>query len=122
LTVGTSTPQPLFPDLPLATVTGQKIGLEKIVVAFLTCSSKAALAKQLVSPLPRFPDRRFNISQGACQEPGRPPVPPASFQTTVVQGVVVQYLMNPDGFVDSLMDSSFQTTPSFACRRISAKS
>jgi hypothetical protein len=36
-----------------------------------------------------------------AQEPGDPP--PASFQTAVVQGVVAQYLMNPDGFVDGLL-------------------
>src|ERR1700679_3662325 len=30
------------------------------------------------------------------QDSGGPRVPPASFQTTVVQGVVAQYLMNPD--------------------------
>jgi hypothetical protein len=41
-----------------------------------------------------------------AQEPGGPRVPPASFQTTVVQGVVAQYLMNPDGFVDGLLLSN----------------
>jgi hypothetical protein len=41
-----------------------------------------------------------------AQEPGGPPVPPASFQTTVVQGVIAQYLMNPDGFVDGLLLSN----------------
>jgi hypothetical protein len=41
-----------------------------------------------------------------AQEPGGPRVPPASFQTTVVQGVVSQYLMNPDGFVDGLLLSN----------------
>jgi hypothetical protein len=41
-----------------------------------------------------------------AQEDGRPPVPPASFQTTVVQGVIAQYLMNPDGFVDGLLLSN----------------
>jgi hypothetical protein len=46
----------------------------------------------------------FHKARG--QEPGRPPVPPASFQTTVVQGVVAQYLMNPDGFVDGLLLSN----------------
>jgi hypothetical protein len=39
-----------------------------------------------------------------AQEPGGPP--PASFQTTVVQGVVAQYLMNPDGLVDGLLLSN----------------
>jgi hypothetical protein len=39
-----------------------------------------------------------------AQEPGGPP--PASFQTTVVQGLVAQYLMNPDGFVDGLLLSN----------------
>jgi hypothetical protein len=41
-----------------------------------------------------------------AQGPGGPQVPPASFQTTVVQGVVAQYLMNPDGFVDGLLLSN----------------
>ncbi len=41
-----------------------------------------------------------------AQEPGGPRVPPASFQTTVVQGIVAQYLMNPDGFVDGLLLSN----------------
>ena len=31
------------------------------------------------------------------------PGSPASLQTTVVQGAVTQYLMNPDGFVDGLL-------------------
>jgi hypothetical protein len=39
-----------------------------------------------------------------AQEPESPP--PASFQTTVVQGVVAQYLMNPDGLVDGLLLSN----------------
>jgi hypothetical protein len=39
-----------------------------------------------------------------AQEPGDPP--PASFQTRVVQGIVAQYLMNPDGFVDGLLLSN----------------
>jgi hypothetical protein len=38
-----------------------------------------------------------------AQDAGGPRLPPASFQTTVVQGVVAQYLMNPDGFVDGLL-------------------
>jgi hypothetical protein len=41
-----------------------------------------------------------------AQEQGGPRIPPASFQTTVVQGVVAQYLMNPDGFVDGLLLSN----------------
>ena len=41
-----------------------------------------------------------------AQEPGGARLPPASFQTTVVQGVVAQYLMNPDGFVDGLLLSN----------------
>jgi hypothetical protein len=41
-----------------------------------------------------------------AQESGGPRVPPASFQTTVVQGIVAQYLMNPDGFVDGLLLSN----------------
>jgi hypothetical protein len=41
-----------------------------------------------------------------AQEPGSPRVPPASFQTTVLQGVVAQYLMNPDGLVDGLLLSN----------------
>jgi hypothetical protein len=41
-----------------------------------------------------------------AQDPGGPRLPPASFQTTVVQGVVAQYLMNPDGFVDGLLLSN----------------
>src|SRR5260370_2869157 len=41
-----------------------------------------------------------------AQEPGGPRPPPASFQTTVVKGVVAQYLMNPDGFVDGLLLSN----------------
>jgi hypothetical protein len=41
-----------------------------------------------------------------AQEPGGPRPPPASFQTTVVQGVVAQYLMNPDGLVDGLLLSN----------------
>jgi hypothetical protein len=41
-----------------------------------------------------------------AQEPGGPRLPPASFQTTVVQGVVAQYLMDPDGFVDGLLLSN----------------
>jgi hypothetical protein len=43
------------------------------------------------------------FQRARAQEPGGPRLPPASFQTTVVQGVVVQYLMNPDGFVDGLL-------------------
>jgi hypothetical protein len=38
-----------------------------------------------------------------AQEPRGPRPPPASFQTIVVQGVVAQYLMNPDGLVDGLL-------------------
>jgi hypothetical protein len=39
-----------------------------------------------------------------AQDAGGPRLPPpASFQTTVVQGVVAQYLMNPDGFVEGLL-------------------
>jgi hypothetical protein len=41
-----------------------------------------------------------------AQDPGGPRLPPTSFQTTVVQGVVAQYLMNPDGFVDGLLLSN----------------
>jgi hypothetical protein len=41
-----------------------------------------------------------------AQESGGPRIPPASFQTTVVQGVVAQYLMNPDGLVDGLLLSN----------------
>jgi hypothetical protein len=41
-----------------------------------------------------------------AQEPRGPRPPPASFQTTVVKGVVAQYLMNPDGFVDGLLLSN----------------
>ena len=41
-----------------------------------------------------------------AQDTGDPRLPPASFQTTVVQGVVAQYLMNPDGFVDGLLLSN----------------
>jgi hypothetical protein len=41
-----------------------------------------------------------------AQEPGGSRIPAASFQTTVVQGVVAQYLMNPDGFVDGLLLSN----------------
>jgi hypothetical protein len=37
------------------------------------------------------------------QEPQNPLPSSSSFQTTVVQGVVAQYLMNPDGFVDGLL-------------------
>jgi hypothetical protein len=37
------------------------------------------------------------------QEPGESPLPSTSFQTTVVQGVVAQYLMNPDGLIDGLL-------------------
>ena len=49
----------------------------------------------------------FATSQKArAQEPRGPRPPPASFQTTVVQGVVAQYLMNPDGFVDGLLLSN----------------
>jgi hypothetical protein len=40
------------------------------------------------------------------QDSGGHRVPSASFQTTVVQGVVSQYLMNPDGFVDGLLLSN----------------
>jgi hypothetical protein len=45
-----------------------------------------------------------NFHKAGAQEPGTPP--PASFQTTVVQGVVAQYLMNADGFVDGLLLSN----------------
>jgi hypothetical protein len=38
-----------------------------------------------------------------AQEPRDPGPAPASFQTTVLQGSVAQYLMNPDGFVDGLL-------------------
>jgi hypothetical protein len=41
-----------------------------------------------------------------AQEPGGSRIPPASFQTTLVQGIVAQYLMNPDGFVDGLLLSN----------------
>ena len=41
-----------------------------------------------------------------AQEPKVPRPPPTSFQTTVVQGSVAQYLMNPDGFVDGLLLSN----------------
>ncbi len=41
-----------------------------------------------------------------AQEPRGPRPPPVSLQTTVVQGVVAQYLMNPDGFVDGLLLSN----------------
>jgi hypothetical protein len=44
--------------------------------------------------------------QAQAQEPEGPRPPPASFQTTVVQGVVAQYLMNPDGLVDGLLLSN----------------
>ncbi len=41
-----------------------------------------------------------------AQEPKVPRPPPTSFRTTVVQGSVAQYLMNPDGFVDGLLLSN----------------
>jgi hypothetical protein len=41
-----------------------------------------------------------------AQQSGGSAIPLASFQTTVVQGVVSQYLMNPDGFVDGLLLSN----------------
>jgi hypothetical protein len=44
--------------------------------------------------------------KAGAQDTGGPRLPPASFQTTVVQGVVAQYLMNPDGFVDGLLLSN----------------
>src|ERR1700751_1925562 len=44
--------------------------------------------------------------KGRGQKPRSPRPPPAAFQTTVVQGVVAQYLMNPDGFVDGLLLSN----------------
>lgn len=48
------------------------------------------------------------LGHARAQEPGGPapvgvPPPPASFQTTVIQGAVAQYLMNPDGVVDGLL-------------------
>lgn len=45
----------------------------------------------------------LTFAQAHAQEPRGPRPPPASFQTTVVQGSVSQYLMNPDGFVDGLL-------------------
>jgi hypothetical protein len=41
-----------------------------------------------------------------AQEPGGPRAASASFLTTVVQGDVAQYLMNPDGYVDGLLLSN----------------
>jgi hypothetical protein len=41
-----------------------------------------------------------------AQEPRGPRGPTISFKTTVVQGSVAQYLMNPDGFVDGLVLSN----------------
>jgi hypothetical protein len=41
-----------------------------------------------------------------AQEPGGPRPSSASFQTTVVQGNVSQYLVNPDGYVDGLLLSN----------------
>jgi hypothetical protein len=41
-----------------------------------------------------------------AQEPRGPHPTFASFQTTVVQGSVARYLMNPDGYVDGLLLSS----------------
>jgi hypothetical protein len=46
------------------------------------------------------------VHKAYAQEPEGPQAPPVSFQTTVVQGVVAQYLMNPDGFVDGLLLSN----------------
>jgi len=45
----------------------------------------------------------LTLAQARAQDPRGPRPPPASFQTTVVQGSVAQYLMNPDGFVDGLL-------------------
>jgi hypothetical protein len=41
-----------------------------------------------------------------AQDPRGPRPPAASFQTTVVEGSVDRYLMNPDGFVDGLLLSN----------------
>jgi hypothetical protein len=46
------------------------------------------------------------FQKAQAEDPGGPGPPPASFQTTVVEGVVAQYLMNPDGFVDGLLLSN----------------
>jgi hypothetical protein len=46
----------------------------------------------------------MSFYQAGGQEPTTPP--PASFQTIVVQGVVAQYLMNPDGLVNGLLFSN----------------
>jgi hypothetical protein len=49
----------------------------------------------------------FTVLQRAGAQELRGPRPPlTSFQTTVVQGIVAQYLMNPDGFVDGLLLSN----------------
>jgi hypothetical protein len=48
----------------------------------------------------------LTIHKACAQEPGGHQLPPASFQTTVAQGIVVQFLMNPDGFVDGLLLSN----------------
>jgi hypothetical protein len=45
----------------------------------------------------------LTIPKARAQDPRDPRPPAASFQTTVVQGSVAQYLMNPDGFVDGLL-------------------
>ena len=54
--------------------------------------------------LPALAD--FTLTKARAQEPRDPRPSPASFQTTVVQGSVTQYLMNPDGFVDGLLLSN----------------
>jgi hypothetical protein len=46
------------------------------------------------------------FNKARAQESRGPQPPPASFQMTVVQGIVAQYLMNPDGFVDGLLLSN----------------
>jgi hypothetical protein len=48
----------------------------------------------------------LTFAQTRAQEPRGSRPAPASFQTTVVQGSVAQYLMNPDGFVDGLLLSN----------------
>jgi hypothetical protein len=45
----------------------------------------------------------LTLPKAHAQGPKGPRPPPASFQTTVVEGSVAQYLMNPDGFVDGLL-------------------
>ena len=49
-----------------------------------------------------LPNARAQNPKGTGPPPAGGP-PAASFQTTVVQGMVAQYLMNPDGIVDGLL-------------------